>query len=74
VDGLWVGGSAAATDFHSIAYQLKLLGFNAVRLPFTFDVLQVGLHAGPLQAGMGCGGCHRDVDGKQRLQTLLGGQ
>lgn len=25
-DGLWAGGSEAATDFGAIAYQLKLLG------------------------------------------------
>eukprot|EP00775_Hariotina_reticulata_P004256 gene4256-4507_t len=35
VDGLWAGGSKAATDFSAIAYQIKLLGYNAVRLPFT---------------------------------------
>jgi hypothetical protein len=29
VDGLWAGGSAAATDFSLIAYQLRLLGYNA---------------------------------------------
>lgn len=29
VDGLWAGGSAAATDFGLIAYQLRLLGYNA---------------------------------------------
>ncbi|KAI8476261.1 MAG: hypothetical protein J3K34DRAFT_272387 [Monoraphidium minutum] len=40
VDGLWVGGSRADTDFHALAYQIKLLGFNAVRLPFTFSDLQ----------------------------------
>jgi hypothetical protein len=35
VDGLWAGGTDLATDFGKIAYQLKLLGFNAVRLPYT---------------------------------------
>uniref|UniRef100_A0A383VF90 Glycoside hydrolase family 5 domain-containing protein n=1 Tax=Tetradesmus obliquus TaxID=3088 RepID=A0A383VF90_TETOB len=39
-DGLWAGGSEAATDFGAIAYQLKLLGFNTIRLPFTFDGLR----------------------------------
>ena len=34
VDGLWVGGSEAATDFAAIAYQLRALGYNAARLPF----------------------------------------
>jgi len=43
VDGLWVGGSRADTDFHALAYQIKLLGFNAIRLPFTFaDLKQPG--------------------------------
>jgi hypothetical protein len=36
VDGLWVGGHEAATDFALITYQLRLLGYNAVRLPFTW--------------------------------------
>ncbi|GBF93230.1 glycoside hydrolase [Raphidocelis subcapitata] len=36
VDGLWVGGHEGATDFALIAYQLRLLGYNAVRLPFTW--------------------------------------
>jgi hypothetical protein len=32
-DGLWAGGSEAATDFGAIAYQLKLLGeLQAVKL------------------------------------------
>jgi hypothetical protein len=34
VDGLWAGGTEAATDFALIVYQLKLMGFNSVRLPF----------------------------------------
>eukprot|EP00878_Enallax_costatus_P027272 GHUV01029339.1.p1 GENE.GHUV01029339.1~~GHUV01029339.1.p1 ORF type:complete len:405 (+),score=112.96 GHUV01029339.1:130-1344(+) len=40
VDGLWAGGSSAATDFQAVVYELKLLGFNTVRLPFTFDMLK----------------------------------
>ncbi len=35
-DGLWTGGSVYNTDFQHIVYQLQLLGFNAVRLPFKF--------------------------------------
>ncbi|GBF88153.1 glycoside hydrolase [Raphidocelis subcapitata] len=38
-DGLWAGGSDTATDFLEIVYQIKLLGFNAVRLPFRFQDL-----------------------------------
>jgi hypothetical protein len=41
VDGLWAGGSQAATDFAMIVYELQLLGFNAIRLPFTFDNLEL---------------------------------
>lgn len=36
VDGSWAGGSAAGTDFRHIVYQVRALGFNAVRLPFIF--------------------------------------
>lgn len=41
VDGLWAGGSVAATDFALIVYQLRLLGYNAVRLPFTWKDLDM---------------------------------
>jgi len=41
VDGLWAGGTAAATDFALITYQLRLLGYNAVRLPFTWKDLDM---------------------------------
>jgi hypothetical protein len=35
-DGLWAGGSEAATDFGAIAYQLKLLGeLQAVEFYFS---------------------------------------
>jgi hypothetical protein len=40
VDGLWAGGSEAATDFALIAYQIRLLGYNAVRLPFIWRDLE----------------------------------
>jgi hypothetical protein len=40
VDGLWAGGTDLASDFGKIAYQLKLLGYNAVRLPYTHRNLQ----------------------------------
>lgn len=41
VDGLWAGGTEAATDFALIAYQIRLLGYNAVRLPFTWRDLDM---------------------------------
>jgi hypothetical protein len=40
VDGLWAGGNRSDTDFAALVYQIKLLGFNAVRLPFTFTDLR----------------------------------
>ena len=46
VDGLQNGGKGASTDFHAIAHEMKLLGFNAVRLPFTFSGLQVKYNTG----------------------------
>jgi hypothetical protein len=39
VDALWVGGRRADTDFHALTHQIRLLGFNTVRLPFTFAQL-----------------------------------
>jgi aryl-phospho-beta-D-glucosidase BglC (GH1 family) len=41
VDGLWAGGSSFATDFSTILYKLKLLGFNSIRLPFIFKDLAI---------------------------------
>jgi aryl-phospho-beta-D-glucosidase BglC (GH1 family) len=43
VDGLWVGGSALGSDFATIVYKLRLLGFNSVRLPFVFLDLDLPL-------------------------------
>jgi hypothetical protein len=37
--GLWVGQASANSDFAAIIWQLKLLGFNAIRLPFLFGDL-----------------------------------
>lgn len=66
VDGLWAGGSAIATDFNTIVYRLRLLGFNSVRLPFTFDDLGmkalpkaigcIGAGAGDVEASVGLSG------------------
>uniref|UniRef100_A0A383VFK3 Glycoside hydrolase family 5 domain-containing protein n=1 Tax=Tetradesmus obliquus TaxID=3088 RepID=A0A383VFK3_TETOB len=39
VDGLWAGGSDATTDFSTIVYQIRQLGYNAVRLPFAHRFL-----------------------------------
>jgi hypothetical protein len=38
VDGIW-GGPSLALDFATVAYRQQLLGFNAVRLPFSFKDL-----------------------------------
>lgn len=50
VDGLWAGGTSFATDFYAIVYKLHLLGFNAVRLPFTFTDLKLS----PLSKAIKC--------------------
>ncbi|BDA41280.1 probable major extracellular endoglucanase at C-terminar half [Coccomyxa sp. Obi] len=39
VDGLWEGPNAITQNFDSIAWRIKLLGFNTIRLPFSFQVL-----------------------------------
>jgi aryl-phospho-beta-D-glucosidase BglC (GH1 family) len=39
VDGLWEGPTALTQNFDTIAWRIKLLGFNAIRLPFSFQVL-----------------------------------
>lgn len=41
VDGLWAGGTSFGTDFSTALFKLRLLGFNAVRLPFTFKDLEL---------------------------------
>jgi aryl-phospho-beta-D-glucosidase BglC (GH1 family) len=35
-DGLWAGGNVMNTDFKWVIYQLQLLGFNTIRVPFMF--------------------------------------
>ena len=37
-DGLWAGSTSLTTDFANIVLRIKALGFNAVRLPFSFKV------------------------------------
>ena len=36
VAGLWAGSSSLTQDFKTVVWRFKLLGFNAVRLPFSF--------------------------------------
>lgn len=38
VAGLWAGSTSLTQDFKTIVWRIKLLGFNAVRLPFSFNV------------------------------------
>ncbi|KAF6266483.1 glycoside hydrolase superfamily [Scenedesmus sp. NREL 46B-D3] len=40
LNGLWAGQASANSDFAAIIWQLKLLGFNSIRLPFLFEDLQ----------------------------------
>ena len=37
-DGLWAGSTSTTLDFANIMLRIKALGFNAVRLPFSFKV------------------------------------
>ena len=38
VDGLWAQtGDATVSDFSTVVWRLRLMGFNAVRLPFSFQ-------------------------------------
>ncbi|EIE25050.1 glycoside hydrolase [Coccomyxa subellipsoidea C-169] len=39
VAGLWAGYNSLTQDFATVVWRQKLLGFNAVRLPFSFQVL-----------------------------------
>ena len=36
--GLWQGPSASTQDFLTVMYRIQSLGFNAVRLPMSFQV------------------------------------
>ena len=38
VAGLWAGSSSLTQDFKTVVWRMRLLGFNAVRLPFSFEV------------------------------------
>ena len=37
-DGMWAGSTSLTLDFANIMLRMKALGFNAVRLPFSFKV------------------------------------
>src|SRR5947208_543484 len=41
VDGLWNNSEGLSFDFATVVYRMKLLGFNAVRLPFSFTDLEL---------------------------------
>ncbi|CAL5222763.1 g5175 [Coccomyxa viridis] len=51
VDGLWQGPTALTQDFGTVAYRIQLLGFNAIRLPFSFQVL---LNTSPISFTASC--------------------
>ncbi len=48
VDGLWQGPTALTLDYVNVVRRIRLLGFNAVRLPFS---LQVTVHMAGSNAG-----------------------
>ena len=37
MQGLWQGPTALTQDYQYVAYRIKLMGFNAIRLPFSFQ-------------------------------------
>ena len=39
-DGLWQGPTALTLDYVNVVRRVKLLGFNAVRLPFSMQARQ----------------------------------
>ena len=39
LDGLYIGSDTLTGDYATVLYRLQLLGFNAIRLPFSFQVL-----------------------------------
>ncbi|CAL5227268.1 g10199 [Coccomyxa viridis] len=51
MDGLWQGPTALTQDFGTVAYRIQLLGFNAIRLPFSFQVL---LNTAPISFTASC--------------------
>ena len=38
MDGLWAGSDSSTLDVATILLRMKALGFNAIRLPFSFKV------------------------------------
>ena len=38
VDGLFQGPTALSQDFGEVLYRIQLLGFNVIRVPFSFQV------------------------------------
>lgn len=39
VHGLWQGPTALTQEIQNVVLRIKLLGFNTIRLPFSFQVL-----------------------------------
>ena len=37
--GLWAGSTSLTADFATVIWRMQLLGFNTIRLPFSFQVL-----------------------------------
>ena len=39
LDGLYIGSDTLTGDYATVLYRIQLLGFNAIRIPFSFQVL-----------------------------------
>ena len=38
LDGLYIGSDTLTGDYATVLYRIQLLGFNAIRIPFSFQV------------------------------------
>ena len=54
VHGLWQGPSASTQDFLTVMYRIQSLGFNAVRLPMSFQVGPCSIVFGQLKEPNQC--------------------
>ena len=37
LDGLYIGDESLTGDYATVLYRIQLLGFNAIRIPFSFQ-------------------------------------
>ena len=54
VAGLWQGPTALSQDFSTVLYRIQLLGFNTIRLPFSFQVRRRTCRFAQVSEALGC--------------------